>query len=821
MCGTIGLMNPKSLRALEYSKILDKLAAHSSFSAGRDLALALQPSTDFDEVTRRQRETSEAKDLLARRGNVTVGGARDVRPQARQARVGAILQPQDFLAIRDTLVAARTLRNTISRLADQLPLLNDTARRLEDCPRLVEAIDQVFNDAGEIVDHATPRLARIRHDLLAAEDRLRTRLDRLIASPEARKYLQEPLITQREGRYVIPLKAEFKGRIPGLIHDTSASGATLFVEPLAVVELGNRVRELQLEEQREIERILRELSNHVSTCADHIRQTVEALAALDLALAKANYSFALKAVEPELWPLQSSRGAEETWGRGHTETRGRGESPYPRVSASPRLPVSPTFHYVQARHPLLDPATVVPIDVHIGKDFRILVITGPNTGGKTVALKTVGLLTLMAQSGLHIPAQEGSGLTVFSGVYADIGDEQSIEQNLSTFSSHLTNIIDTLRQADARALVLLDELGAGTDPVEGSALARAILESLLERRITTLATTHYSELKAFAHATPGVQNASVEFDVETLSPTYELTIGLPGRSNAFAIAQRLGLQWPVLERAKHWLSESDLRIEDMLSEIRAARQEAVAARQTAEESRRTVGQAERELQARLAAVEAERREILNQARQQAGQELEAVREEIRRLRRQLDQARSREAFTQALQEVEALREAVEPLPSPPRPAPVDGPREVQVGDTVWVESLKAQAQVIGLSNGQAEIALGAFRAKVPIESLEIRSPSLVTEPEVRVTTTRPVDVPLELNVIGQRAEEAVRQVENYLDQAALAGLARVRIVHGKGTGALRRAIRELLDKHPLVTSHRPGDRYEGEEGATVVELAGQ
>jgi len=778
-------MNSKSLHVLEYPKILERLAAYCAFSAGRELALSLQPSANIEEVVRRQRETSEAKDLLARRGNVSVGGARDVRPQARQASLGAILQAQDFLAIRDTLVSARTLRHTISRLADKLPLLNDTARGLADCSALVEAIDRVFNDAGEIFDHATPKLAQVRRDLLVAEDRLRTRLDRLIAASDIRQFLQEPLITQREGRYVIPLKAEFKGRIPGLIHAISASGATLFIEPLAVVELGNRVRELQLEEQREIEHILRELSNHVSAYAGPIRQTVETLAVLDLALAKAHYSFALKAVEPEI-----SRGAV------------------------------PRFRFLKARHPLLDPTKVVPIDVHAGEDFRILVITGPNTGGKTVALKTVGLLTLMAQSGLHIPALEGSGLTVFSGIYADIGDEQSIEQNLSTFSSHLTNIIDILRQADARSLVLLDELGAGTDPVEGSALARAILSTLLERRITTLATTHFSELKAFAHATPGVQNASVEFDVETLLPTYELTIGLPGRSNALAIARRLGLQWPVLERAKNWLSESDLQMEDMLAEIRVAREEAVAARAAAEDSRRTAEQAEHELQTRLAAIEAERRAILNQARQQAEAELEAVREEIRRLRRQLDQAGSRAGVTQALQTVEALYDQLEPLPPPLQPIPSPSPRQVQVGDTVWVESLKTQAQVIGLVDEQAEVAAGAFRVRVPIAGLEIRAPELPAEPEVRLMSARPLEVPLELNVIGQRVEEAVRQVESYLDQAALAGLARVRIVHGKGTGTLRRAIRELVDQHPLVSSYRSGDRHEGEDGATIVELAG-
>jgi DNA mismatch repair protein MutS2 len=683
---------------------------------------------------------------------------------------------------------------------------------LIDATALIAEIERCINDQGEVTDAASPKLASIRREMLVVHDRIMTRLERIIASTQARPYLQEPLITQREGRYVIPLKADFKGRIPGLIHDTSASGATLFIEPLAVVELGNRIRELQLEEQKEIERILRELSGQVAARGDEIRQTVETLAQIDLALAKAKYSYALKAVEPELSPEDEGRRTKD----------GNHSSFVVRRSSFLR--------FVNARHPLLDPATVVPITVHAGEEFRILVITGPNTGGKTVALKTTGLLTLMALAGLHIPAQEGSRLTVFSGVYADIGDEQSIEQSLSTFSSHLTHIIALLRTADSRSLVLLDEIGAGTDPVEGSALARALLSYLLERKITTLATTHYSELKAFAHTTPGVANASVEFDVETLSPTYELTIGLPGRSNAFAIARRLGLSVSILERAKQWLTESDLAMEDMLAEIKRAREEAIAARRSTQSSEEAARRAERELQRRLAEVEADRREVLNEARRQAQAELAVLRDEIARLRRELAFPSGLRpegiagVLAQVTEQAETLADLAEPLPAVPRPvaAPV---RPVQVGDRVWVTGLNVAGEVAGLlDDGQADVQMGILRARVPLAELELQIPDTrvpalpSSDDEVRVITVAALEPRIELNLRGLRAEEAIERVEKYLDDAYLAGLPKVRIIHGKGTGVLRRVVREVLDGHPLVTTYREGDRYEGGDGVTVAEL---
>ena len=780
-------MNPRTMRSLEYAKILTRLADQTSFSAGRELALALRPSTDFDEVARRQQETTEAKDLLDRKGGVSLGGAHDVRPQVKRAAMDAALTPQELLDIRDTLVSGRTLRRMITRGAEGWPLLAETALQIEECPNLVAEIERCINDQGEVVDGASPTLARIRRELRITHERLMTKLERLIASPKARPYLQEPFITQREGRYVVPIKADFKGRIPGLVHDTSASGATLFIEPLAVVDLGNRWRELQLEEEKEIERILQELSAQVAAQGEAIIHTVDALAKLDLAFAKARYSQAIRGWPPE---LAASR-----------------DGPYLKL--------------IRARHPLLSPDTVVPVDAHIGDAFRILIITGPNTGGKTVSLKTVGLLTLMAQAGLHLPAAEGSTLSVFSGVYADIGDEQSIEQSLSTFSSHMTNIIGILEQADERSLVLLDELGAGTDPAEGSALARAILARLLGQNITTLVATHYPELKIYAHVTPGVENACVEFDLETLSPTYELTIGLPGRSNALAIATRLGLSPPLIERARKWLTSSELEVESLLAEIKTAREETVAAQEAAQTAQREAEGAERELKKRLAALEAERREVLNQARRQAQDELAEVRKELSRIRAEMRRGEAvKEALAQAAERVEEMDEEVKPLPRPHRPPPA-GIEELAVGDTAWVVGLGREGQVMALLGDDAEVQIGGFRAKVPLGELELRSRGRREErwePEVTVTTARPLEVGLELNLRGLRVEEATPRLDKYLDDAYLAGLPKVRIVHGKGTGALRRLVRETLGEHPLVASFRPGDRHEGGDGVTIAEL---
>jgi len=783
-------MDSKYLQTLELPKILSRLAEHTSFSAGRELALGLRPSTDPAEVRRRQGETSEARRLLALRGDLSLGGAHDVRPLVRNARREAVLLPAELLNIRDTLVRGRTLRRAILRLRDQFPLLANIAARIEECPRLVSEIARCINERAEVVDGASPDLARVRRELRETHRRLLDKLERIISSPSTAPFLQEPLITQREGRYVIPLKADFKGRIPGLVHDVSASGATLFIEPLATVELGNRWRELQVEEEREVRRVLAALSALVAEEGERVERTVEALAELDLAFAKARYAEELKAVEPKLVPWKAS----------------------PQSASNCRHPGS-TIDLRKARHPLLDPATVVPIDVHLSDDYFILVITGPNTGGKTVSLKTVGLLALMAQCGLHIPAAEGSALSVFSG----IGDEQSIEQNLSTFSSHLNNIVDILKRADKRSLVLLDELGAGTDPSEGSALARAILSHLLERRITTFVATHYPELKVFAHATPGVENACVEFDLETLAPTYELSIGLPGRSNALAIASRLGLAPEIVDRARGMIPTQSLEAEDLLVEIKRARQEALEAREAAEAARREAESLERELRQKLAAIEEARREVLRAAREEARRELEEVRKELRKIKARLKAAPvSRQWLAQAEERLAELEPP--PVEPPPRLRPGE---PVGVGDAVWVAGLGATGEVIALEGDEAEVQVGRFRVRARLDELEKvaderRPAPAIQQPRITIRHPSPG---LELSLRGWRVEEALERLERYLNDAYLAGLPFVRIVHGKGTGALRRAVREHLSGHPLVAEWRPGEEGEGGNGVTVVKLA--
>ncbi len=624
-------MDEKTLRTLEYDKILARLAGYCAFSASTELAGFLRPADELETVQRLQAETREARLLFDARAETTIGGARDVRPQVAAASRGQALQPGDLLDIKATLISSRTLARVFAGHEAIYPHLAEMAARLPPAQGLVDAITRAISDRGEILDSASEKLGGIRRDLRVAHERLLTRLQRMVSDPKIAPYLQENLVTQRDSRYVLPLRAEFKGKVKAVVHDQSASGATLFVEPLAVVELNNRYRELQLEERDEEHRILAALSQLVSDLAWEITETVEGLAVLDVVFAKAKYAEELDASEPQLTGFNSPRRAK---------ANGISTNLDPLILKISNFP-SPgsTIRLWQARHPLLDPQTVVPIDVVLDPDTYVLVITGPNTGGKTVTLKTVGLLALMAQSGMHIPVMSGSELSVFPAIYADIGDEQSIEQSLSTFSGHIKTIIHLLQAAGPQSLVILDELGAGTDPQEGAALAQAILAHLVSKGITTLVATHYPELKAYAHATPGVVNASAEFDLETLSPTYHLTIGLPGRSNALAIAQRLGLPEGIVSAARAGLDPTELRAEDLLDEIHRQRDLARAARAAAEQARREAETQRADLIARLEGIEDERRALLEQAREEAAAEVASLQAEIDAVRRALERAR--------------------------------------------------------------------------------------------------------------------------------------------------------------------------------------
>ncbi|HEX9058289.1 MAG TPA: endonuclease MutS2 [Ktedonobacterales bacterium] len=784
-------MHEKSLATLEYAKILERLAAEAAFSASKELARALRPTDEPRDVRRRLDLTSEAVRLLDMRPDVGVRGARDVRPHAAAATRGAMLGPGELREVLVTLRSSGYLAKTISRLDDTFPLLKELAADLPMRPSLEARIEECVSEDGEVLDSASPDLRRIRADLRGAQHRLQERLQTLVN--EFRGALQEPIITMRSDRYVLPVRAEARGQVRGIVHDQSGSGATVFIEPLVIVEMNNRIRELQLSERQEIERILQELSDMIGSEAPAVTLAVELLAEIDLQLAKAHYAGEARATAPKV------------------NTRGR-------------------LRLIQARHPLLT-GRVVPIDFHLGDDFDMVVITGPNTGGKTVALKTVGLLSLMAQAGLHIPAEEGSEVPVFRDVFADIGDEQSIEQSLSTFSSHLTRIIDILRQAESGSLVLLDELGAGTDPSEGSALARAILTYLCDHKIATVATTHYSELKAFAHEQPGVANASVEFDVDTLSPTYRLSIGLPGRSNALAIASRLGLPEGIIQQARDYLGTAGVEMESLLEGLQADRRAAADERYRLSMERAEAEHQRQQLERERADLEDDRIRILNEARATARREAETLQAELARVRADVKrQGLSQEQLNELRAQARAVEERTTPIQSRRRKATVPAeaesilPGPLEIGDTVRVRSMEQRGELVGLNEarGEAEVQLGALKVRVPTTDLvrlsrrqaRASGQSAISLPPL---TERPTPS-MQLDLRGWHVEEASPAVDQYLNDAYLAGMPSVRVLHGKGTGALRQAIRDQLAHHPLVRSFESAPRAEGGDGVTVATL---
>ncbi len=781
------MLEPQHWIALDLPKVLAQLARYTSFSASTELALTLEPSIFPEVVTQRLAETREARQLLTTRSDLGFGGITDVRPQVETAVRGARLLPADLLAIRSSMLAARELRRSLLKLGTNYPRLASLAQRLYDAGGLIVEIGRCLDDnTGEVRDDASPELANVRRELREAAARLQDKLRRILGNSRNGPYLQEAIITQRGGRYVIPVKADFKGRIPGIVHDQSASGATLFVEPLATVDLNNRVRELQAREQHEIDRILLRLSILAAEDAQPIVWTIEALAELDLIFAKAKYADDLNAIEPA-------------------------------IDDGPRA----RLRLIRARHPLLNPATVVPIDIDPDDRTHLIILTGPNTGGKTVTLKTAGLLALMTQCGLHIPVSAGSSISIFEQLFADIGDEQSIEQSLSTFSSHLVNIIAFIDRVNARTLVLLDELGAGTDPAEGSALARSILDAIKVTGAMTLVATHYPELKVWAHTTEGAINASVEFDPETLRPTYKLTIGLPGRSNAFAIASRLGLKAEIVQSAKAMVAEGDLKVEDLLAEIHQQKEAIERDRELADRARREAETTARQLRERLKHIEQERADILDKAQATAQREIDALRAEVDRLRKKLSALQQPEV-TEIQATVDQLTERVETLTPPPIEKPAAGPRHaVRVGDHVFVEKIGSIAEVTGFDRGLVEVAIGSLRLRVKPDEVEWRSspqaqPTQSDRPLPAVQTT--TQARLEIDLRGLRVEEGIMELDRQLDAAALNGLPFVRIIHGKGTGAMKKAVREALQNNPHVKRSEGGKDGEGGDGVTVAFL---
>ncbi len=793
-------MNDKNLRTLEFYKVLDRLAGYAAFSLSSEMARSLRPSTDITQVQILLAQTTEARRLLSINYDLSIGGASDVRHLADLAAHGGVLEPQDLLEIKATLISARTMARTFEKLGEGYPHLASIASELPSPFGLVDSITRSISDQGEILDTASEKLASVRHELAISHERLISRLERIINDPKTIPMLQEALITQRDERYVIPLRAEFKGRVKSIIHDQSSSGATLFVEPLVVVELNNRWRELQLEERDEERRILAELSRQVGEYAGHIIRAVETLAALDLAFMRARYADDLRAVEPIIHPLLPQPGVKNP---------------------------GAVIRLYQARHPLLDPEKVVPLDIDLDSQTYAMVITGPNTGGKTVTLKTVGLMVLMVETGLHIPVQSGSEICLFKSVYVDIGDEQSIEQSLSTFSGHIRNIVTILKQADQYSLVLLDELGAGTDPQEGASLARSILAYLLDKGIVTLIATHYPELKTYAHATPGVVNASVEFDLKTLRPTYHLTIGLPGRSNALAIAERLGLPQDIINSARSAINPDDLRAEDLLDEIHRQRDAAHQARSAAEKARFEAETLRKKISDELEKIEEERRLMLEKARLEVEKQVESLEAEIQDIRRELIRARQPlEKIRQVEEQAGALDDQIEKLAKQKSDSIVSKQKPLQIGEHVKLKSLDMEGIVTNLDEEEVEIQVGVLRLRARYSEIKrkndqdikptIREQKKHAESQKRMLL--PESPGMEIDLRGYCAEDALSLVESHLDSAYLAGLPFVRIIHGKGTGRLRQAIRQYINNSPHVSKWEPGQENEGGDGVTIVKI---
>jgi DNA mismatch repair protein MutS2 len=809
-------MNEKSARILEFDKVLEQLAELTSFSAGAELARALLPVADAELANRWQLETTEARTLLDRRSDVTIGGARDVRMQADRAERGFVLDPTELLDVRATIIAARQLRRKLLKAHEEYPNLAAVAELIEECPGIVSAIGGALDERGEVLDSASDKLASIRRQLRIVHNRIHEKL-RALLSGSQNVYLQEPTITSRGGRYVVPLKANYKGRIKGIVHDQSNSGATLWIEPFNTVDLNNEFRSLGTAEEEEIRRILSELSGLVGEQADPVKRVVDRLAEIDLIFARARYAERLDAVMPEL----------VAW-RKRPKLRPNQKRSAEEAAVAAALHPGSTIWVRGARHPLLDPDTVVPTDLLVNEDIFIVLITGPNTGGKTVSLKTTGLMALMAQSGLQLPAVEAR-LTVFDTVFADIGDEQSIEQNLSTFSGHMTNIVNILKEANERSLVLLDELGSGTDPAEGAALAQAIVGYLRDQGATTFVATHYPELKVYASQTPGATNASLLFDLETLMPTYEMSIGVPGRSNAFAIARRLGLDETVLADGLDLLGGSSTRAEGLLESIYEMREQ-IASQEAG--TRLALRQAEEErqaLQERLDNIAVEQQEALQESREQGRLELEALREEIRKARKKLRDAESLNKLKKLQKKSEKLEAQI---PDPPDHAPDlvepskprKKPDDLQVGDTVFVSSLGKKGTVVDLGKHEAEVAVGRLRMRAQLDELVFKERPQekgAPQPEAPLPDGRSAGKSpgLELDLRGKRVDEGLGILEQYLDSAFLAELPWVRIIHGKGTGRMREAVRDELKRNSHVASWEEGHDGEGGAGVTVAKLA--
>ena len=779
--------------ALELDKILGLLAKETACEDAAKAALELAPSPQ--DAPRLLQETDDAFVLMARFGSPSFGGLSDVANPLRRAQAGGMLNMAELLRVESVLRALRGVSEWKKKCAGARTSLDDRFGIITPNKYLEDRISSAILSEEEMADTASPALASIRRKIRSASARARETLDRIARSPSYQKFLQEPIVTIREGRFVVPVKAECRNEVPGLVHDPSASGSTVFVEPMGAVEANNEVRVLQSQEKKEMERILAELSAEAGNFADTIARSYAAAVGLNVIFAKAALAYKMKATRPKL-------------------------------NQDGRIVLR------RARHPLIDPAKVVPTDIELGARFDTLVVTGPNTGGKTVSLKTLGLFTLMAMCGLMIPAAEESEVSVFPQVLADIGDEQSIEQSLSTFSAHMKNIIEIMGRADGGSLILLDELGAGTDPVEGAALAESILEALRRKGAKVAATTHYAELKAYALQTPGVENACCEFDVATLRPTYRLLIGMPGRSNAFAISLRLGMEREVVERAKELVSGESRRFEDVVGSLEASRRKLEDERAAAEKARAESERARREAETERDRVRSQADRELQSARERAAQlvartraQADALLNELEELKKQRGKALTAEQKARLNAGLHAMEEASDPV-ARADDEPYRLPRPLRAGDTVLIRDLGKKATVLRPPEDGAQEALvqaGILQTRVPVANLRLAEEKPQPRRAFRTVTKelssggREASA-MELDLRGQSADEAVMNLDRFIDSAVLSGVGQLTVIHGKGTGVLRSAVQKRLRNHPNVKSFRLGTYGEGESGVTIVEL---
>ncbi|MDF2541893.1 MAG: mutS2 [Herbinix sp.] len=791
-------MNEKALRTLEYTKIIDKLSTNAGTSFGRDLCANLLPSNDLGKIKEMQKETSDALARIMRKGSVSFNGIHDIRPSIMRLKIGSSLGAGELLHLSSDLDATLRIKAYGGYTGKDLDVLSEDSLTerfagLEPLTPLNNEIKRCIISEEEIADDASPALKSVRRAIRVTNDKIHSELSSILNS--SRTMLQENIITMRNGRYCLPIRSEFKNQFPGMIHDQSSTGSTMFVEPMAIVKLNNELKELAIKEQEEIEKVLAELSNLAAEHTESLEYDFHTLTELDFIFARATLSRQMKATEP----LFNEKGL---------------------------------INIKKGRHPLIDAKKVVPIDINIGKDFSMLIITGPNTGGKTVTLKTVGLLTLMGQAGLHIPAFDNSELAVFEEVYADIGDEQSIEQSLSTFSSHMTNIVSILKKADAQSLVLFDELGAGTDPTEGAALAMSILSHLHNKEIRTLATTHYSELKVYALSTERVINASCEFDVETLRPTYRLLIGIPGKSNAFAISSKLGLPDFIIEDAKDRIGHQDQSFEDLISELDASRVMIEKEREEITAYKEEIERLKKNLARKNETIDSNRERILQDAKDQAAQLLQEAKDfadqSIRKYNKWLqeggnvkDMEQERNDLRERLSSSEAARQK-----SQNKKTKKTAAKDLKVGDSVHVISLGLKGTVSTLPNAKGDlfVQMGILRSQVNLSDIELVDEEVIKAPNFnrtesgKIKMSKTASIHPEINLIGKTVDEALSLLDKYLDDAYLSHLPQVTIIHGRGTGALKNAVHAHLKKTKYVKSYRVGGFGEGDHGVTIVEF---